>query len=314
MGLMTRRDIFRIASPLLAGTRSLRGGACQSTLDPRTAKEYDAYLKTAREVEEQPLGSQLPERVPDDERAAATAALDKNEIYVWNLHKHQPHGALRVYKGVIVDWMGAFRIPGVSVETLENILQQYDSYKNWYKPYVFDCYARPIAGPGFKNFAVTSILHDILEKPAPLVPDQHFSFEVMAESNYFWKNRGDRRTLVIRTHATSIREASSGHPEHADSRAANDLLPPGHGQGVLWRSDTWWRATGIGPDLYAEYESLSLARSLDAVEFFSLCSVLRLPGIRGKAFESMTVRPRKTVTAVVASTRTACEQAGRKHA
>ena len=209
---------------------------------------------------------------------------------------------------MIVDWIGAVRIPGASLETFEGVLARYDTYKKWYKPYIFDCYAQPTDGPGVKNFAVTSILHDVYEKPAMMVPDQHFSFEIRAESSYFWMGT-DSRTLVIRTHATSIREANSGHPEHADSRLKNDLLPQAHGQGVLWRSDTWWRATEAGPDLYAEYESLSLARSLDAMEFFSLCSVLRLPGLKEKALESMTARPRKTVTAIVAGTKLACESA-----
>ena len=43
----------------------------------------------------------------------------------------------------------------------------------------------------------------------------------------------------------------------------------------------------LGSGIYAEYESISLARSLDAVEAFSLCSVLRLPGLKDKALESI---------------------------
>ncbi len=309
MGLMTRRDLLRFSTPLFLGLKATNAAPCQSTLDPRTSAAYDEYLKTARSTEEQPLGSKMLERAPEDQRADGVRVLNNNLPYIWNLHKDRPNGALPVYKGVVVDWMGAFRVPGATVETLEGVLQQYDSYKKWYNPYIYECYAKPMAGPGVKNFAVTSVLHDVYEKPAPLVPDQHFSFEIMAESNYFWLGAGDTRTLLIRTHATSIREANSGHPEHADSRTKNDLLAAGHGQGVLWRSDTWWRATRIGSDLYAEYESLSLARSLDSMEFFSLCSVLRLPGLKDKALESMTVRPRRTVTAVVSSTKTACENA-----
>jgi hypothetical protein len=308
---MTRRHLIRMASPFLLGPLGAEASPCQSNLDPRTAEEYDDYLKTARTAAEQALEKKPLERVPNDQRAEGLRTLDRNQPFIWNLNKNRANGALAVYKGVVVDWMGAFRVPGATIETLADVLQQYDSYKKWYKPYIFDCYAKPIAGPGVKNFAVTSILHDVYEKPAPLVPDQHFSFEIMAESNYFWTGSGDARTLMVRTHAKSIREANSGHPEHADSRSKNDLLPAAHGQGVLWRSDTWWRATRIGSDLYAEYESLSLARSVDAVEFFSMCSVLRLPGLKDKALESMTVRPRRTVTAVVTSTKLAVESASR---
>jgi hypothetical protein len=257
------------------------------------------------------MGPRLLDRVPEKQRPEALRILDSKGSYVWNLNNNEPNGALTVYKGVIVDWVGAIRIPGVTLETFETLMTQYSSYQKRYKPYIFDCYARPTAGPGVKNFAITTILHDVYEKPAPLVPDQHFSFEVMAECNYFRLGSEDQRTLLIRTHATSIREANSGHPEQADSRMKNNLLPAGRGQGVLWRSDNWWRAKETGTGLYAEYESLSLARSLEGVDLFSLCSVLRLPVFKDKALESMTVRPRRMVISVVANTKAACETAAK---
>jgi len=295
---------------MLLGPLTARAAPCQSVLESRTTADYDAYLKTAKVAAEQPLGTKLLERVPEGKRNEGLRVLESNQAYVWNLHEDQPNGALPVHKGVVVDWMGALLLRGFTVEALAGVLQQYESYKKWYQPYIYDCYAQPIPGPGVKNFAVTSILHDVYEKPAPLVPDQHFSFEIKADSSYFWLGTGDSRTLSVRTHANSIREANSGHPEHADSRAkTNDLLPAGQGQGVLWKSDVWWRAVQRGPDVYAEYESLSLARSLEGMEFFSLCSVLRLPGIKGKALQSMTVRPRLTVTSVVKNTKAACENA-----
>jgi len=296
-----------LGSPLLVRPLTVRAAPCQSDLDPRTDADYDAYLKKTRAVAERPLGHKLLDRMPANQRPGALRILDSGRPYAWNLHENQRNGALTVYKGVIVDWIGAIRIPGVTLEKFESVLTQYNCYKEWFQPYIFDCYARPIAGPGLKNFAVTTILHDIYEKPAPFVPDQHFSFEVMAESNYFRLESGDTRTLLIRTHATSIREANSGHPEHADSRFKNNLLPAGRGQGVLWRSDTWWRAIETGSGLYVEYQSLSLARSLEGMEFFSLCSVLRLPVLKDKALESMTERPRKTVLAVITNARAACE-------
>jgi len=306
---MTRRNFVQIAAPVFLGATAAPAAPCQSTLDPTTNADYEAYLKTARPLAERPIGRVL-DRVPEDQRSAALGVLANNQPYVWNLNANQLHGALAVYKGVVVDWVGAIRIRGISAETFFSVLQRYDEYKKWYKPYIFDCYARPIEGPGVKDFLVTSIVHDVYEKPGPMVPDQHFSFEITAEANFLWAGSGEGKTALIRTHATKIREANSGHPEHADSRKENDLLPPGHGQGVLWRSDTWWRAIQEGPDLYAEYQSLSLARSLEAVEVFSLCSVLRLPGLKGKALESMTVRPRNTVMAVVKDTKAACEKNG----
>jgi len=305
MGMMNRRDVLRLGVPLASAAKELSASACQSALEERTVAEYNSYVKTAREAIEQAISGKLS-RVPEEHRAAATRKLESDRWFVWNLQDSKPNGALRVYKGVVVDWMGALLLPGVSLEKFEGVLQNYAAYKRVYQPYIYDCYATQIPGPGYKNFRVTSILHDVLEKPAPLVPDQHFSFEVVADSNYFQIGE-EKRTLVIRTHANQIREADGGRPEFADGRKENRLLPAGRGQGVLWKSDTWWRATQIGSALYAEYESVSLARGLDAVEFFSLCSVLKLPGVKGKALESMVTRPRKTVTSVMLSTKKALE-------
>src|ERR1700722_20547735 len=124
---MTRRDVFRLGAPLLVRPLILCAAPCESDLDPRTAADYDAYLKSARADVEQPLGSRLLERVPEKQRHEALRVLDsKQQPYVWNLNQDQPNGARNVYKGVIVDWMGAIRMPGITLEKFETVLSQYD--------------------------------------------------------------------------------------------------------------------------------------------------------------------------------------------
>lgn len=305
---MTRRDLLRMGAPFFALPGTLTASPCLTQLDSETAAEYDAYLAKARAAAEQPFGPVLLERIPAEQRVTAQQTLNSRQPYLWNVHQKEPNGALEVSKGVIVHWIGAVLIQAPSPDVLENVLQQYGSYNEMYHPFIVNCYGKPSAGPGEKNFTVTSVLHDVVTKPGMLVPDQHFAFEITAESNFFWLGPENSRTLVVRTHATKIREADGGKPSRADSRTKNDLLPPDYGHGIIWRSDTWWRATRRESGVYAEYESLSLARSLDAVEVFSACGFLRLPGLRDKALESMTVRPRKTVTAVMAATKNACEK------
>ena len=159
---------------------------------------------------------------------------------------------------------------------------------------------------GQKRWRVVSTLHDVFEKPALFVPDQHFAFEVASFAEFHQIGT----TLVVTNHAEKIQESASGNPELADSRRKNnDLLRPDYGHGILWRSDTFWRAVPSGSDsLYAEYHSISLARSLDAIGASSPCAILRLPGIRNKALEAMTSRPRRIVATVLRQARTAAEQ------
>src|SRR5579864_782302 len=108
---MTRRDVLLLTSSLAL---PLHAAPCLSVLDPRTAADYDAYLKTARAAAELPLGPKLLDRVPEDQRAEALRVLNSNRPYVWNLHQNSPNGALPVYKGIVVDWVGAVRVPGAT--------------------------------------------------------------------------------------------------------------------------------------------------------------------------------------------------------
>src|SRR5580658_4946854 len=110
---MNRRDLLRLASPLLIGGVTLSAAPCESELDPRTAADYDAYLKMARPEVERPLESGILDRVPEAQRSEALGVLDSRQPYVWNLNQNEPNGARAVYKGVVLDWVGAVLMPGV---------------------------------------------------------------------------------------------------------------------------------------------------------------------------------------------------------
>jgi len=267
---------------------------CTSTLDAETAAHYKSYLDRLRPQMEKPL---------------EPAALKPTgaEPRVWNVNASGPNGVLELGKGVIIHWGGAIRIKVPATEALERTLLRYDMYTRWYSPYIAQCRATPVSSNG-KQLRVVTLLHDILEKPAPFLPDMHFTFEVESASAFRWTGPSASPTLLVTNNATKIRESDGGHPERADSRnSKNDLMAPDHGHGVLWRSDSQWRAIKSGDSVYAEYESVTLARSVDAIAMYSPCAILRLPGIRHKAITAMTERPQRLITRILRQTRVACE-------
>ncbi len=290
---MNRRRFIRLGVPLVAPV-SL-SAVCFSELPPRTGAEYDAYLSTAN--------SQI--LAPVTSPAKVSAGSDPS---LWNVNESRPDGVLSVYQGVVLHWAGAIQLPLPSTAKFERLLQSYDRYTKWFAPFIHRVSVTELSpnSTGEKRWRVVSTLHDVFEKPALFVPDQHFAFEVASLAEFHQIGT----TLVVTNHAEKIQESASGNPELADSRRKNnDLLRPDYGHGILWRSDTFWRAVPSGSDsLYAEYHSISLARSLDAIGASSPCAILRLPGIRNKALEAMTSRPRRIVATVLRQARTAAEQ------
>jgi hypothetical protein len=284
---------MQLTAAAIAGAGRVSAATCVSGLDPETAAQYNTYLDRVRPQMERPL-----------EPGYFKNVTPGGEPHVWNLNAPGPNGVQEVGKGVIIHWAGAIRIRIPNVDKLEQSLLRYDRYTRWYAPYIFESRATRASD---KQYRVTTVLHDIVEKPSLFLPDMHFSFEV--ESLASFRRLGN--TLLVTNHADKIRESDSGDPKRADSRnPRNDLMREEYGHGVLWRSDTQWRAISAGDSVYAEYESIALARSVDAITFTSPCAVLRLPGIRNKALQAMTERPKKLVTNVLMQTRQACESSG----
>jgi hypothetical protein len=78
-----------------------------------------------------------------------------------------------------------------------------------------------------------------------------------------------KTVLLAHTKSDQIRESDSGVP------GRNDLLEPKHDHGIMWALNTYWRARQEGPDLYAEFEFVELARS--AQEFTCKIGIIPIP-------------------------------------
>jgi hypothetical protein len=79
-------------------------------------------------------------------------------------------------------------------------------------------------------------------------------------------------------------------------------VPPYHG--IMWALNAYWRARERGPDLLLEFETITLARS---VETFA-CKVGFIPVPRAVVVGAMNSLPAESVAIILEGTRAECAQ------
>ena len=102
----------------------------------------------------------------------------------------------------------------------------------------------------------------------------------------------------MRSRANQIRESDSGVP------GRHDLLEPNHDHGVMWALNTYWRARPEGPDLYAEFEFVTLARSVQ--EFTCRIGILPIP--KAAIARVIDTLPPESMELMLTATKNECER------
>ena len=96
-----------------------------------------------------------------------------------------------------------------------------------------------------------------------------------------------------------IRESDSG------IAGRNDFLTPFRDHGILWGIHAWWRARQQGPDVYLEFETITLARS---VEMFH-CRLGPLPVPKSVVARIVDVLPADSLERMLLGVKAASEPA-----
>jgi hypothetical protein len=158
---------------------------------------------------------------------------------------------------------------------------------------IFECRAKQSAA---SMYDVTLGLHNKF-RFASLFP-QHYSFRVKARMDYSDGARTGAPELLAHLRSDEIRESDSGVP------GRTDFLEPYHDHGIMWALNSWWRARQQGPDLYLEFETVTLARS--AQEFACKLGIIPVPrSIVSGAMDSI---PAESLETVLAGTKVECER------
>jgi hypothetical protein len=144
--------------------------------------------------------------------------------------------------GMIQHWVGTMFIPGADIAQVKAVLQDYDNYKNFYRPEVIE--SKQISHQGDE--------YDIFLR---LYKRQVLT--VVLNSNYHVRySTPDPRHLFVISHSTRIAEAKdAGRPDAGEQQVGDDT-------GFLWRLNSYWRFEQADGGVYAECEAISLSRDV----------------------------------------------------
>jgi hypothetical protein len=277
-----------------------RAARCTTVLDPAILREYGNYVAAAEGVMSSRFDSGELRWLPDDAAKEAAARLASGKLVRWNIGDANLNRRLAAQNGAVIHWIGAIRIHGASLEDLESVLENYAAYDRIYRPIVFACQAQPAGDGPHADYDVVLGLRSAF-RFASVFP-QHYAFRIKARVNRTGAQSGASPPglSVLRVHlgASEIRESDSGEP------GRTDFLEPYHDHGIMWALNAYWRARRRGPDIYLEFETITLARSVQAFA----CTIGFVPVPKAIIAAAMDSMPADTLTVILEATKAECER------
>lgn len=212
-----------------------------ASLGPVTTKAWGDYVESANRQMEQRLTpgqtflwvDEVPDRV---------ARVRAGQVLVSPGSAENPK---RVPSGLIHDWIGAIFIPNATLAEVMQVVSDYASYQDFYKPTVTQ--SKPIAsGEETDRFSMLLVNKSLMLKTA---------FDTDYESWYVHVD-AQRGYSISRTTRIQEVEDYGALPQH--------LLPVGQGSGIIWRLFSIARYVERDGGVYIELNAIGLSRDIPA--------------------------------------------------
>ena len=180
--------------------------------------------------------------LPDKDRTAAIARLKAGEVELRRLSASGAGRNIDVPSGMIHDWEGVIFIPGVKIDDVLKVLQDYDHHATYYAPDVAKARIESRNGNQFIVF-----LRFRRQKIVTVVLDTEH------EVTYY-------RDSPLRGHSRSsaVRIAQVEDPDGPNEKEK----APGEDDGFLWRMETWWRMEERDSGVYVQNQVVTLTRDI----------------------------------------------------
>jgi hypothetical protein len=206
---------------------------------------FDGYVARTNAQNSASLGDGhflWPDTLDQQQRSDAYAKLQSGGVEMLRVLPEAAGQNKDVPGGMIHDWKGIVFIPGVKLEDVLKILQDYNHHSRYYTPDVQQAKIESRDGDHFKVF-----MRFRREKVVTVVLDTE------QDVNYF-------RDSPTRAHSRSsaTRIAQVDNPDTAEEREKT----PGDDDGFLWRMETWWRMEERDGGVYVQNEVVSLTRNI----------------------------------------------------
>ena len=154
-------------------------------------------------------------------------------------------GTQTVPNGLIHHWIGGVFIPGVTTRSVSAVIRNYNKYKDFYKPVVADSKGLGCSGTA-RRFSML-LQHKVLFVTAA-IQSEFLARDVRLDS---------RREYTV---ADTVRVQEIEHYGRPEER----LLPPGTGNGFIWRLHSIARYEERDGGVYLELETMALTRDIPA--------------------------------------------------
>ena len=236
---MSRSIITTNALLAIALFAAASAPANANDLQQETINAWNAYVRTADVRMKDRLDGKTS-FLWTDESTDRKQRVGRGEIPV---APAVSHGTQKVPNGLIHHWIGGIFIPGATIDSLSAVMQNYSAYKDFYKPLVVDSRVMGCASG-----------------------DQRFWM--------LWQNKVLFITAAIegQYQAHHVRVDTRRGYEIADSvqvqeienygRAGQRLLPPGTGNGYIWRVHSIARYEERDGGVGLELEAIALTRDI----------------------------------------------------
>jgi hypothetical protein len=223
-------------STTMAVIALLLAPAYAANLQPQTVEAFDRYIQQTERRLDSAKTFLWADESPD-----RAQRVRQGEIVV------EPFNAqadIKVPGGLLHDWAGSIFIPGVTLEKTLALVQDYNRHKDVYPPEVIDSRILSHDGNVFRIY-----MRLVKKKVITVVLNTEHDVRYTPIDKTRWRS-------VSRT--TKIAEVEkAGKPGERE-------LPPGTGEGFLWRADTYWRFAERDGGTWVECEVISLSRDVPA--------------------------------------------------
>jgi len=244
----------RTAAILLVASATLLGYAPRTVaaeppsvlLKSATNQAFDRYIALTEARNEAELqGEKEPlwiDSLPAEPRKAAYEALQRGEVKIQKLETRDNGAVIPCPGGLIHHWVAAVFIPGIKLDDVLHILQDYNHHAEYFAPDVERSKLELQDGDHYKVF-FRFRRHKIITVVLDTEHDVH----------YFHDGPGG-----VHSRGSTLRIAQV---ENAGTSSEKEKTP-GDDDGFLWRMETWWRVREGDGGVYVQSEVASLTREI----------------------------------------------------
>jgi hypothetical protein len=176
------------------------------------------------------------------DKASAFSKLKNGEVVMRRLSTASDGENISVPGGLIHDWEGIVFIPGVKLDDVLRILQDYNHHSTFYAP---DVERSRIESHNGDEYRVFLRFH------------RHYVVTVVLDSEHEVTYYHDSASKA-HSRSSAIRIAQVGDPGGPKEKERS----PGDDDGFLWRMETWWRFEERDGGVYVQNEVVTLTRDI----------------------------------------------------